>query len=102
VDSIVVWLWGAYSNVLTRFLVHLPLIPFVAGISFELLKFSSRHTHNRFVWALIQPGLWLQRITTQEPDGGMCEVAIVALKTAMSSDGVILEVSPVETAVEMA
>jgi uncharacterized protein YqhQ len=89
VDTFVVWMWGSYSSVLTRLLIHLPLIPVVAGISYELLKFSSKHTKNRIVRAFIQPGLWLQKITTQEPDNSMCEVAVTALKTAMSKEGEI-------------
>ncbi|MBI5059435.1 DUF1385 domain-containing protein [candidate division KSB1 bacterium] len=84
VDSLVVALFGQYPNVLVRFLVHLPLIPLVAGLSYEFLKFSARHVENRLVWALIQPGLWLQRITTQEPTPEMCEVAIVSLETALT------------------
>lgn len=83
VDSAVVAIWGPYKNVLTRLLVHLPLIPLVAGISFEFLKFSAKHTGNMMVNALIQPGLWLQRITTKEPEPAMCEVAICALEEAL-------------------
>ena len=82
-DSIVTALWGDYPSVLARFFVHLPLVPVVAGISYEILKYSAKHTDNRLVRALIQPGLWLQRITTQEPDPQMCEVAVTALKTAL-------------------
>jgi uncharacterized protein YqhQ len=83
VDTLIVQFIGAYPNVWVRFLVHLPLIPLVAGLSYELLKMSSKHTENRLVWAFIQPGLWLQKITTQEPDASMCEVAILSLKTAL-------------------
>ncbi len=86
VDSIIVAFFGAYPSVLVRFLVHLPLIPVVAGLSYELLKASSKRVNNKLVWALIQPGLWLQKITTQEPDASMCEVAIVALKTALGEE----------------
>ena len=86
VDTLVVALFGAYPSVLVRFLVHLPLIPVVAGLSYELLKASAKHVNNGIVRALIQPGLWLQKITTQEPDSSMCEVAIVALKTALGEE----------------
>jgi uncharacterized protein YqhQ len=44
---------------------------------------SSKNTENRLVKIFIQPGLWLQKITTQEPDESMCEVAILSLKTAL-------------------
>ena len=94
VDTIIVASFGAYPNVLTRFLVHLPLIPVVAGLSYELLKASSKRVDNRWIRALIQPGLWLQRITTQEPDQRMCEVAIVALKAALAEETVPIESPP--------
>lgn len=86
IDSLVVAFIGEYPGVLERFLVHILLVPFLAGISYEFLKFSAKRTENRVVRALIQPGLWLQRITTQEPDREMCEVAVTALKTALKRD----------------
>ncbi len=86
VDSIIVAIFGEYPNTLVRLCVHLPLIPLVAGISYEILKYSAKNTENRLVKLLIQPGLWLQRITTQEPDETMCEVAIVSLKTALTGE----------------
>ena len=95
VDTAVVALWGPYQNAATRLLVHLPLIPLVAGLSFELLKFSARHTSNPFVNALIQPGLWLQKITTKEPEGPMCEVAICALEEALRDPAEAVEIDTV-------
>jgi uncharacterized protein YqhQ len=86
VDSLIVAVFGEYPSVLARFAVHLPLIPLVAGISYEFLKYSAKHTENKFVKLLIMPGLWLQRITTQEPDEGMCEVAVAALKAALAKE----------------
>ena len=86
VDSAVVAFIGEYPSVLARFLVHLLLLPILAGISYEFLRFSAKHTGNRLVKVLIQPGLWLQRITTQEPDLSMCEVAVTALKTALETE----------------
>jgi uncharacterized protein YqhQ len=102
VDTIVVAVFGAYPNVLTRFLVHLPLIPVVAGLSYELLKASAKHVNNRLIRALIQPGLWLQRITTQEPDLGMCEVAIAALKAALTEESSPVGVVPPASEVQLA
>lgn len=95
VDTAVVALWGPYRNTLTRLLAHLPLIPLVAGLSFELLKFSAKHTRNPVVNALIQPGLWLQRITTKEPEAPMCEVAICALEEALRDPVEAIEVDTV-------
>jgi uncharacterized protein YqhQ len=86
VDSGVVALRGEYPSVLARFAVHLILLPLLAGISYEFLKFSAKHTDNRVVRAFVRPGLWLQRITTQEPDLSMCEVAVTALKAALEAE----------------
>jgi uncharacterized protein YqhQ len=86
VDSAVAAFFGEYPSVLARFAVHLLLLPLLAGLSYEFLRYSAKHTDNRIVKALIQPGLWLQRITTQEPDLSMCEVAVTALKTALEEE----------------
>ena len=68
-------------NLFSRLAFHLPLIPLVAGISYELIKISSRNK-NLFFRALRKPGLWLQNITTRKPDDEMVEVAILAMKKA--------------------
>jgi len=86
VDTIVVAFFGQYPGAFTRFLVHLPLVPIVAGLSYEILKFSGKRTDNPLVKLLIAPGLWLQRITTQEPDPEMCEVALTALREALPKE----------------
>ncbi|MCL4306574.1 DUF1385 domain-containing protein [bacterium] len=95
VDSLVVTFWGPYRNTLTRLLAHLPLIPLVAGLSYEFLRFSAKHVRNPIVNALIQPGLWLQKITTKEPEGAMCEVAICALEEALRDPVETIEVDTV-------
>jgi uncharacterized protein YqhQ len=64
-------------------LLHLLLIPLVAGISYEILKLSFKFQKNPVVGALIKPGLWLQAITTREPDEGQLSVAASALKAAL-------------------
>jgi len=54
------------------------LIPVVVGISYELIKYAGRH--DNFLTRIISaPGLWLQHLTTQEPDDSMIEVAIAAV-----------------------
>jgi uncharacterized protein YqhQ len=83
IDSIVVAVFGNYPNALWRILVHLPFLPLVMGISFEILKASGKHSSKRLIHALIQPGLWIQRITTREPDGSQLEVALTALTAAL-------------------
>jgi uncharacterized protein YqhQ len=83
IDSIIVPLFGAYRNPFQRLLWHLPLIPLVAGTAYEVLKLSSKKRENRFWQSVIKPGLWLQHITTQEPDDKQLEVAITALKASL-------------------
>ena len=69
-------------NLPMRLLFHLPLIPLVAGVSYELIKLSVRHGDKMFVRLLQAPGLWLQLITTRPPDDEMVEIAITALESA--------------------
>ncbi len=69
------------------------LIPIIAGISYEMIKFEAAYSHNRFVHWLLLPGLWLQALTTRQPDDSQLEVAIAAMKKALETDGVI----PAET-----
>ncbi len=60
------------------------LIPFVAGISYELLKLSAKYAKSRLVKLLITPGLWLQKLTTREPSDEQLEVALAALKEVIA------------------
>ncbi|NLW31015.1 MAG: DUF1385 domain-containing protein [Fibrobacter sp.] len=83
IDSIYIGNFGPYPNVLSRFFVHLLLIPLVSGTSYEALKLSDRFQHLAIVGLLIKPGLWLQKITTKEPDEKQLEVASLALKAAI-------------------
>ena len=82
-DSIYASITGMAPELLTRFVLHLSLLPFVAGGSYEILKFSAKNRENKLVNAFIQPGLWLQRLTTKEPTFDQLEVAIVALESAL-------------------
>ena len=56
------------------------LLPVVAGISYEILKFGAKHQENAFFRALTIPGLWIQKITTKQPNKNQLEVALFALK----------------------
>ena len=78
------------QELLQRFATHLIFLPTIAGLSFELLKFSGRKRNHPITRFLIAPGLWLQRITTREPNDDQLEVALVALRHALG------EPSPVE------
>ena len=66
-----------------RLVTHLPFIPVIGGLSYEVIRFSARHSTTWWGRILVAPGLWLQRITTKEPDSSQVEVAIVALRCAL-------------------
>jgi uncharacterized protein YqhQ len=68
---------------LYKFLSRIILIPLIAGSSFEILKLSARLQDNPVMKMLIQPGLFLQRLTTREPDDAQIEVALAALVEAL-------------------
>ncbi|MFZ1979144.1 MAG: DUF1385 domain-containing protein [Bacteroidota bacterium] len=67
----------------TRLFVHLPFVPVVGGLAYEMIRFSAKHSSSRWGKIIIAPGLWLQKITTKEPDEAQIEVALVALRCAL-------------------
>lgn len=67
---------------ITRMILRLLLLPIVAGISYEIIKYAGRHD-NKFTRAISAPGMWFQRITTNEPEDNMIEVAIAALTSVI-------------------
>lgn len=73
-----------FPNFIVRFLIHLPFIPMVAGLAFEVLKFSAKWQDSIVVKPLVAPGLWLQRITTREPDPKQLQVAITSIHAALA------------------
>jgi len=70
-----------------RLLSRIVLVPVIAGISYEFIKFAAKHQHNRIVHALMAPGLALQTLTTRTPDRKMLEVAIAALQGVLATEG---------------
>ena len=74
---------------LLRFVSRLLLIPVVAGIAYEIIRFSAAHTEHFLMRALIAPGLALQKMTTREPDDSMLECAIAALQPVLAADGML-------------
>ena len=66
-----------------KILSRLLLLPVVAGVSYEVLRFSGKNYNRWWVRALAQPGLWLQKLTTGEPDDDMVEVAIASMKRVL-------------------
>jgi hypothetical protein len=62
------------------------LLPVIAALGYEATQFGARHMNNGFIRALMAPGLWLQSLTTREPDDSQIEVAMVALKEVLATD----------------
>ena len=84
-DTLIISFTGSISLV-TRLVTHIPLIPIVGGLSYEVLKASAKHTDSKIVRLMIAPGLGLQRVTTSPPDDTQVEVAICALKAALGEE----------------
>jgi len=76
--SIFVFVFLGWPDLWLRILSRIILLPIVAGISYEIIRFSSR-SKNKVVRILTLPGLWLQYLTTREPDESMIEVAIKSI-----------------------
>lgn len=77
--SIIVFMFVNTDLMWLRLLSRLLLIPVIAGVSYEFIRYAGRH-ENACANALSSPGLWLQRLTTQEPDDDMIEVAIKSVE----------------------
>jgi uncharacterized protein YqhQ len=84
------WYWLITSRIL--------LLPLIAGIAYELIRFAGKHTGNRILMTLLAPGLWLQRLTTREPTLDQLEVSIRALKEVLQREG---RLDPEERQVEV-
>jgi len=69
-----------------RFVTRLALIPIVAGIAYEIIRFSAAHQTNPIMKLLISPGIAMQKLTTREPDDSMIECAITALQPVLNAD----------------
>ena len=81
--SIILFSVITFDSLLFNFLVRLALMPLVAGLSYEIIRLSARKESGWFFKAITLPGVWLQNITTQEPDDQQLEVAIEALKESL-------------------
>jgi uncharacterized protein YqhQ len=92
--SIVLFAPFNFHNIILRLLSRIVLIPVVAGISYEFIRFSAAHQKNLLTRIAIRPGLWLQRLTTREPDASMLEVAVAALTPVLAADGIMVEPAP--------
>jgi uncharacterized protein YqhQ len=84
------WYWLITTRIL--------LLPVIAGIAYELIRFAGKHTDNRILMTLLAPGLWLQRLTTRQPSLDQIEVSIRALREVLQLEG---RLSPEERRVEV-
>jgi uncharacterized protein YqhQ len=80
--SIVVYMLFPVTTFWARFAIRIALLPVIAGLSYEIIRFAAKHRGSLFA-LMTAPGLWLQRITTQPPSDDQCECAITALNLAM-------------------
>lgn len=80
--SIVVFMFVRTDTMWLRLLSRVLLIPVIAGISYEFIRYAGRH-NNACSRVLSQPGLWVQRLTTKEPDDSMIEVAIKSVEAVI-------------------
>ena len=74
-----VWYWLIVSRI--------ALLPVIAGVAYELIRFAGKHSDNRVLMTLLAPGLWLQRLTTREPTLDQLEVSIRALREVLAHEG---------------
>ena len=77
--SIVLFFFIQVDNVAEKVILRILLMPVVAGISYEIIRLAGR-TDNVFIKILSAPGMWIQRMTTREPDESMAEVAIASVE----------------------
>ena len=81
--SMIVYMFIPVTTFWARFAERIALLPVIAGVSYEIIRFAARHRGSLFA-LMTSPGLWLQRITTQPPDDSEVECAIIALDQAMA------------------
>jgi uncharacterized protein YqhQ len=84
------WYWLIASRIL--------LLPVIAGIAYEIIRFAGKYPQNPFLRTLLAPGLWLQRLTTREPTLDQVEVSIRALREVLRLEG---RITPEERKVEV-
>ncbi|EGO64032.1 DUF1385 domain-containing protein [Acetonema longum] len=88
VISIITFAFLGWPSLFWRILSRILLMPLVAGISYEIIRFAGR-SQNRLVACIVTPGLWLQYLTTREPDDSQIEVAIRALEAVKPAETVV-------------
>ena len=88
--SVVLFFFIRVENPVYRVLIRIALIPVIAGISYEIIRLAGK-SNNILVRIISAPGMWLQRLTTREPDESMVEVAIAAVEAVFDWKAYLLE-----------
>ena len=83
----VAWAWS---------IIKVLILPFVMGVGYEFLKFSGKYSESKIMKLLIAPGLWMQRLTTKEPEDDMIEVGITALRAVTEGIDAVTEKAETE------
>ena len=83
-----------FDSLSLNFLIRIALMPLVAGLSYEIIRLSAKKESSWFFKLMTKPGVWLQNITTQEPDDKQLEVAIEALKESLKLEPATAEPLP--------
>ena len=84
--SIFIFAFLGWPSLVERILSRILLMPVVAGISYEMIRFAGKNCDKPWVRRLITPGLLLQKLTTREPDDEMIEVAIASVKAVLPEE----------------
>ena len=88
--SVVLFFFIRVENPVYRVLIRIALIPVIAGISYEIIRLAGK-SNNILVRIISAPGMWLQRLTTREPDESMVEVAIAAVEAVFDWKAYLFE-----------
>ncbi|MDD2585144.1 MAG: DUF1385 domain-containing protein [Syntrophomonadaceae bacterium] len=84
--SILVFALLGEGTLFYRIWSRLAVLPIVAGLGYEFIRFSGKYYNNRWARFIITPGLWLQKLTTREPDDSQLEIALAALKAVIQEE----------------
>ncbi len=83
---------GFFIEAISNFALHIAILPLIAGVAYELLRFAGKFRHNKLIMSLFLPGLWTQYITTAEPRDDQIEVALESLKACLAGEETLKEV----------
>ena len=90
VISVILFMFIRIPSPLWRVLIRILMMPVIAGIAYEFIRLAGR-SENRFVEFLSKPGMWMQNLTTKEPDESMVEVAIVSVEAVFDWKGYLTD-----------